>query len=44
MGSLNDMDVESIGSNGEAFFGRGRRENGARWWGNDIKTMLDIAC
>jgi hypothetical protein len=43
VGSPNDMDVESMGSSGGAYFGHGRHDNGVKWWGNDVEIMLDIA-
>ncbi len=32
MGSLNDMDIASMGPNGKACFGLRRCESGVRWW------------
>lgn len=42
MGSPNEMEVKSVGSNGGACFGSGRHESRVMWWGSDTKTMSDI--
>lgn len=42
MGSLNEMEVKSVGSSGGACFGHGRHESGFRSWGSDVETMSDI--
>jgi hypothetical protein len=38
VGSLDDMEVERMGSSGGACLGRGRCESGVRWWGTDAET------
>jgi len=38
VGSLDDMEVERMGSSGGACFGGGRCESGVRWWGTDAET------
>jgi len=43
VGAWNEMDVESVGSNSGAYFGRGRCESGVKWWGSDVETTSDIA-
>ncbi len=43
MGSLNDMDIESMWYSGGAYFGRERHESGVKWWGSDAKTTSDRA-
>ncbi len=42
--SHDDMLLKRVGSSGEAYFGCGRRENGDKWWGTDIKISLNKAC
>lgn len=44
VGSLDDMEVERMGSSGRVWFGRGRHESGVRWWGTDAETTPDRAC
>ncbi len=39
MGSLNHMDIESMGSSNGACFGRGRHESRVGWLGSDVKIM-----
>jgi len=41
VGSSNDMDIESVGSNGGACFGRGRHESRVKWWGSNAKITSD---
>jgi hypothetical protein len=43
VGSLDDMEVERMGSSDGACFGRGRCESGVRWWGTDADTTSNRA-
>jgi len=43
VGSLDDMEVERIGSSDRACFGCGRHESAVRRWGTDAETMPDRA-
>jgi len=43
VGSPNDMDVKSVGSNGGACFGGGRCESGVGWWASHAETALNRA-
>jgi len=44
VGSHDDMVFKRVGSSGGAYFGCGRCENGAKWWGMDTKITLEKAC
>jgi len=44
VGSLDDMDIETIGPSGRACSRHGRHESGVRWWGTNAKTAPNRAC
>jgi hypothetical protein len=44
VGSLDDMDIETIGPSGRACRRHGRHESGVRWWGTNAKTAPNRAC
>jgi hypothetical protein len=44
VGSPNDINVESVGFSGGAYFGHGRCESGVKWWASDIETTPSKAC